>query len=687
MGSQGYHKVGAASLGSVSQGVNHTSYDGSFPKSVQHKGPDVLRQASDFVTWHRDSPVKLRLQEKGPLSEIPVSVITVFRDVAKNYPDCLALATEVSGGWEKLTFSEYYSLVIKAAKSLIKLGLQRYQGVGIIGFNSPEWFITDLAAIFAGGLATGIYATNSPEACQAIALSAECNVIVVENDLQLKKILSVWSQLPQLKAVVQYKGTLEKRIANVYTWNEFLEVGSGLPDSELDVRINQQAPNQCCTLIYTSGTTGSAKGVMLSHDNMIWTAKMAAQTVNWGYGCEVLVSYLPLSHVAAQIIDIYIPMLYATAVYFARPDALKGSLGETLKAVRPTAFLGVPRVWEKIQEKMMAVGKQNGYVKRWISAWARDIGLRGNLALMNGESVPYGWALADYLVFQAVRQALGLDRCIYCVVTAAPVKRETLEFFLSLNIPLLEIYGLSECSGPHTFASPGSSRFASVGKDISGCSTKIANKDSDNSGELCLSGRNVFMGYLDDEQLTKDSFDEDHWLRSGDCGHIDDDNFIFVTGRLKEILITAGGENVAPVPIENAVKAELPCISNCVLIGDNRKFLSILLTIKTEVCVETNEPTDVLAPSVVDWCRALGCDARTVTELVDRKDPKVFQAIQEGIDRTNRRAISHAQNIQKWSILPCDFSLTSGEFGPTMKLKRMVVCKNYQQTIESLYTE
>jgi len=657
----------------------------SHDNGIIYGGPDTLHHATSFMTWNRDEAVRLRVEKDGPSAEEPVSIITVFRNVVENYPDHNALATQVDGEWQMITFREYYNCVIMAAKSLIKLGLQHYKGVGIIGFNSPEWFISDLAAIFACGLATGIYTTNSPDACQSIALSAECNVIMVENDHQLQKILSVWPELPSLKAIVQYKGQLKDQRPNVYTWKEFLEVGKAVPDSELEERISVQAPNKCCTLIYTSGTTGSAKGVMLSHDNMIWTAKMAGRTVNWSCGCEVLISYLPLSHVAAQIIDIYVPIIYAATVYFARPDALKGSLGETLREVRPTAFLGVPRVWEKIQEKMMAVGRQNGYVKRWISSWARDIGMRGNLALMDNGVVPYGWSLADYMVFQTVRQALGLDRCTYCVVTAAPVKRDTLEFFLSLNIPLLEIYGLSECSGPHTFTTPWSCRFTSVGKEMLGCSTKLINEDKDLSGELCLYGRNVFMGYLCDEERTRAAFDDDGWLHSGDCGRKDEDGFVFITGRLKEILITAGGENVAPVPIENIVKEELPCISNCVLVGDGRKFLSMLLTLQTEVCRDKNEPTDVLAPCVIQWCQNLGCDVRTVTEFIERKDARVFQAMQEGIDRANRRAVSHAQNIQKWCVLPRDFSLTSGEFGPTMKLKRQVVYETYRQMIDSLY--
>jgi long-chain-fatty-acid--CoA ligase ACSBG len=663
--------------------------------SSQHDqldGPDALRPAKSSRSWCRRGVVKLDVtDDDGPRAIPPMSVVTALRRTVSKSPDHVALADKVNGVWQTITYKQYYDHITCAAKAFIKLGLEPYGAVGILGFNSPEWFISDLAAIFAGGLATGIYATNTPEACRAIAAVAECHIIVVENNHQLQKILKVWDQLPKLHAVVQYKG--EPAVGHpdssrkILSWSEFMKLGIEISDSILDKRIRNLAPNQCCTLIFTSGTTGSAKGVMLSHDNLIWTAQVAGLTFKWQYNCDVMVSYLPLSHVAAQIVDIFIPILYGASIYFAQPDALKGSLGETLKEVRPTAFFGVPRVWEKIQEKMVAVGRSRGVLSRWIVWWAKYIGLSGSLSVMNGGSLPYGWTVADYLVFQSVRRSLGFDRCNFFLASAAPMMKETLDFFHSLNIPIMELYGMSECSGPHTFSTPWQYRLMSVGKEMLGASTRLHNVDKDGNGELCVHGRHIFMGYLDDECQTCDALDEDGWFRTGDIGKQDDDGYLYITGRLKEILITAGGENVAPVPIEDAVKEQLPCVSNCMLVGDRRKFLSILLTMKTTVDPETQEPQDELTAVAVEWFQSVGIEVSTVTEVLNDDDGRIAQCIQDGITRANQRAVSHAQNIQKWRILPRDFSITTGEFGPTMKLKRSVVADIYKKEIDRFYLD
>jgi long-chain-fatty-acid--CoA ligase ACSBG len=228
-------------------------------------------------------------------------------------------------------------------------------------------------------------------------------------------------------------------------------------------------------------------------------------------------------------------------------------------------------------------------------------------------------------------------------------------------------------------------RSTSVGLEISGCTTKLDNPDKDGNGEVCMNGRNIFMGYLNEEAKTKEVFDDEGYIRSGDIGKRDDDGFLYITGRIKELLITAGGENVAPVLIEDAIKEQLPCVSNCMLVGDQRKFLSVLLTLKVELDPETSEPTDKLSPFVLDWYRSLDCDATTVTEILKKQHKPVMKAIQEGIDRANTKAISRAQFVQKWKILERDFSIPGGELGPTMKLKRSLVSKLYASTIDSLY--
>ncbi|XP_033858027.1 long-chain-fatty-acid--CoA ligase ACSBG2-like isoform X1 [Acipenser ruthenus] len=654
--------------------------------------PDTLNlNELKLCTTKEDGEVKLRMGDSGQAAEPAITVNQMFLQTVEQYGDQVALASKDGDNWNRLTYKEYYQRCRTAAKSFLKLGLERYHGVGILGFNSPEWFIADIGAILAGGFAVGIYTTNSPEACQYVAENCKANVLVVENHKQLQKILQIQDKLPHVKAIIQYKDALKEKKPNLYTWAEFMEMGTDVPDSQLDEIIASQKPNQCCTLIYTSGTTGQPKGVMLSHDNITWTASATGKTVKLKHACEaqeVVVSYLPLSHIAAQMIDIWLPIKYGGVIYFAQPDALKGSLAITLKEVRPTAFMGVPRVWEKMQEKMKSVGAKSSTVQRRVASWAKDVGLQTNLNKMHGNSsLPFSYRLAKKLVFKKVRKALGLDRCTKCYTGAAPITKDTLEFFLSLDIPLYELYGMSESTGPHTISIPSAHRLTSCGKVISGCETKIFSPDSEGNGEICFWGRHVFMGYLNMEDKTEESLDSDGWLHSGDLGKHDKEGFLFITGRIKELIITAGGENIPPVPTEDALKELLPVISNAMLIGDKKKFLSMLLTLKCNVNPDSGEPEDELTPEAIEFCQKLGSKALKVSDIVGGKDRAVHKAIQEGIDRVNEQASSNAQKIQKWTILEKDFSLPGGELGPTMKLKRPVVMKMYKDQIDNFYKD
>uniref|UniRef100_A0A3P9A324 long-chain-fatty-acid--CoA ligase n=2 Tax=Esox lucius TaxID=8010 RepID=A0A3P9A324_ESOLU len=644
-----------------------------------------LAPAEQLWCHSRDHAVKLRMTESGLGSEAPMTVHQMFLETVENYGDLPALSSKKDGQWVTLTWREYYQQCRAAAKSFLKLGLERYHGVGILGFNSPEWFISDIGCILAGGLAVGIYTTNSPEACLYVAENCEANVLVVENHKQLLKILQIRDKLPHLKAIVQYKDELQQKLPNLYTWAEFMKLGEEVPDELLNAVVESQRANQCCTLIYTSGTTGNPKGVMLSHDNVTWTSNAAGVMTDLQHGVECVVSYLPLSHVAAQVNDMWICMRFAAATYFADPDALKGSLGATLKEVRPTSFLGVPRVWEKMQEKLKAIGAKSSGIRKKVSDWAKSIGLQANYSAMNGENlVPWGFMLANNLVFKKVRWAMGLDRCKNCLTGAAPITKETLEYFMSLNLPLYELYGMSESTGPHTISWENNYKIMSCGKVLIGCQTKLDKPDEDGNGEICFWGRHVFMGYLSMPEKTAEALDQEGWLHSGDLGKLDKDNFLFITGRIKELIITAGGENIPPVPIEDAVKAEIAIISCAMLLGDKLKFLSMMLTLKCLVD-DNGEPTDELAPEAVEFCQQRGVTATKVSEILANKEPAIYKAIQEGIERVNAKATSNAQRVQKWVILDRDFSISGGEIGPTMKLKRGVVVKMYQDKIREIY--
>ncbi|XP_056678523.1 long-chain-fatty-acid--CoA ligase ACSBG2 isoform X5 [Monodelphis domestica] len=568
-------------------------------------------ESLNLWTVNRDGEVRLRMENIGSGSERPMTIHKYMLDAVSKYGNYMALGTKKDNKWQMTTYKEYYELCRKAAKSFIKLGLERFHGVGILGFNAAEWLISAVAAIFAGGLAVGIYTTNSAEACLYVLNHCEANVLVVENNFQLQKIFQVKDQLPHLKAIIQYRGHVLEKQPYIYTWDEFLAIGQCVVDGALEEIISCQKPNQCCTLIYTSGTTGNPKGVMLSHDNITWSSSTATGSLllkSPPDQQEIVVSYLPLSHIAAQMMDLWLPMKIGGITYFAQPDALKGTLPITLREVRPTAFLGVPRVWEKMQERMKAVGASAPLLKKKVAQWAKSVGLTTNIKRMNG-----------------------------------------------------------------------------CGKVMSGCKNMLHKKDSDGVGEVCFWGRHVFMGYLDMEEKTMEAIDEWGWLHSGDLGKLDALGFLYITGRIKELIITAGGENIAPVPIEDLVKEKIPIISYAMVVGDKAKFLSMLLTLKCQINLDTGEPEDELTPEVIDFCRKLGSSAKKVSDIVGGRDQLVYAAIDKGIAAVNKEAISNAQKIQKWMLLKKDFSIFGGELGPTTKLKRPMVSKMYEREIRSFY--
>ncbi|XP_063656261.1 long-chain-fatty-acid--CoA ligase ACSBG2 isoform X5 [Pan troglodytes] len=553
-----------------------------------------------------------------------------FRESVNRFGTYPALASKNGKKWEILNFNQYYEACRKAAKSLIKLGLERFHGVGILGFNSAEWFITAVGAILAGGLCVGIYATNSAEACQYVITHAKVNILLVENDQQLQKILSIpQSSLEPLKAIIQYRLPMKKN-NNLYSWDDFMELGRSIPDTQLEQVIESQKANQCAVLIYTSGTTGIPKGVMLSHDN--------------------------------------------------------GTLLSTLKEVKPTVFIGVPQIWEKIHEMVKKNSAKSTGLKKKAFVWARNIGFKVNSKKMLGKyNTPVSYRMAKTLVFSKVKTSLGLDHCHSFISGTAPLNQETAEFFLSLDIPIGELYGLSESSGPHTISNQNNYRLLSCGKILTGCKNMLFQQNKDGIGEICLWGRHIFMGYLESETETTEAIDDEGWLHSGDLGQLDGLGFLYVTGRIKEILITAGGENVPPIPVETLVKKKIPIISNAMLVGDKLKFLSMLLTLKCEMNQMSGEPLDKLNFEAINFCRGLGSQASTVTEIVKQQDPLVYEAIQQGINAVNQEAMNNAQKIQKWVILEKDFSIYGGELGPMMKLKRHFVAQKYKKQIDHMY--
>lgn len=650
-----------------------------------------------YSTSEADGTVDIRMGP-GPAAAEPVTVMSVFQATAKRLgskPALFVQRSKIVDGkeqydteWTTWTWQQYHDDVFKFAKALIKLNFAPHKCINIVGFNSPEWVIANMGGIAAGGISAGIYTTNNADACFYITDHSEAEVVVLEDAKQLQKYVSIANKLPKLKAIVMWTGAVPAKLGlsiPVYTWSAFLESGASISDAEVQKRINDQKANECCTLIYTSGTTGPPKAVMISNDNLTWTTKTYLDSMPVKLNEEDRsISYLPLSHVAAQMLDIHCPLHKGVKIYFARPDALKGSLKGTLTDVRPTYFFGVPRIWEKFYETMMAVSRSTTGIKKTLATWAKAKGhAKTELAQYpttnekhNG-GVPSMYGCANALVLNNVKKALGFDQCKLCFTAAAPISIEILHYFGSLDIAVYEVFGQSECTGPHTSNFPGAWKKGSIGRTLPGTDTKIDSL----TNEFVYTGRHVFMGYLKMPDKTAETIDSDGWLHSGDVAAVDEHGFWRITGRIKELIITAGGENVAPVLIEDEIKKQLPAISNVMVIGDKRKFLSCLITLRSEVSDD-----GLPLPKLTGDSKRLGAEmGSAATTWEEAKVCPIWKKhIEDGITRANKNAISAAQKVVKFSIV-AEFTEKGSELTPTLKLKRSVTAKKYEEEIEKLY--
>jgi long-chain-fatty-acid--CoA ligase ACSBG len=526
------------------------------------------------------------------------------------------------------------------------------------------------------GLFTGIYTSNSVDSCKHVLKTSEASIVVVDSDAQMEKIQIIRHELPKLKAIVQISTPSHE---NVLWWNDLEKINTSEVENEYQRRLAEISANECCALVYTSGTVGNPKAVMVSHDNLTWTTKVISEHLTMTKDKrEVFMSYLPLSHMAGQILDVYLTLTVAATVYFTEKDAIKSSFLNSLEEIRPTLFIGVPRIYEKIQHKMICLENASGILLKLLDFIAKNLSLKHH---QRQKVQSAAFLVAKKLCLNQKKTLLGLDRCRNLLTAAAPMSREMKNYFLSLDLPLREMYGMTEVT-VHCMSTKDSSINGTVGRNINGTETKILNPDENGCGEICVKGRNVFMGYLNDVEKTKEAFDDEGFLKTGDCGCIDENGLVYITGRLKEIIITSGGENIPPVFVENLVKAECEAISNAFLVGDGRKFLTILITFKTQIDAN-GALTNELATETLKWLENIGSKQKSLSGIIS--DPKVLQVVQAAIDRANRKAISNAQKVQKFAILPRDFSVLGGELGPTMKVKRNVVLEKYKNIIDKLY--
>mmetsp|Transcript_10573 Transcript_10573/g.17252 ORF Transcript_10573/g.17252 Transcript_10573/m.17252 type:complete len:737 (+) Transcript_10573:1790-4000(+) len=690
---------------------------------------------------HHVRPIKFAKTGQASEEVTPaITIIDLFKTLVKNKPDLSALRVErpcpplVDGkappamSNEEMThwtYNEYYNEARTIAAGLITLDFKRRDSVCIFGFNSPEWNMAAIAGVFAGGCFTGIYPTDSQHQILWKIQLSNCSVMFVESEAACNKVLAVADDAPYLKAIVCWGDALgcssharsDGSTIKLLSWADAKQLA---PPDDTNERMDEVAPDQCCALVFTSGTTGNPKAVMVSHDNVLYLTRSVKSVVDKYIDYNQLhrsLSYLPLSHIAGIMTDILIPLTVSALcttwsgveVTFARPYDLKaGSLGDRLRMTRPTMFLGVPRVWEKVQEKLVAIGSKTKGVKKKVVRWAKNKGLAyaENQQIGKDGRVPFLYGKAKKKVLNAIAEKLGLDKCVFGCSGAAPMKRETIKFFGALGIQINDLYGESECAGVCTMTEPQSHLWGCNGFPIPGIEVKIFHENNgtecplakdifdpkpEEEGEICIRGRNVMLGYMSNPSLGQEhvndiikkneaTIDKQGWLHSGDKGCKGENQLIRITGRFKELIVTAGGENIPPVPIEEHLMSICPVLSNVVMIGDQRKYNTALVTLAAEGATGESPGTDQLLETHVRP------GVTTISQAM--KDPDFIQELTDAIKATNANGKicpSNAAKIQKFSILPTNFSIEQGLLTPTLKLRRSEITREFANTIEKMY--
>lgn len=586
------------------------------------------------------------------------------------------LSRAPSGGFSALSWSEYRDRVRTVAAAFIALGVPVGGTIAVASDNRAEWLLAALGGQAAGAMAAGIYQTSTAEQVVYILRHSEALVAVLDTPTQWRKVKPHLASLPRLRRIVLLDGLADlpeedRALAGpsggalLTDWAGLLKSAEGYEEAAAQ-RFAGLLPDQIATLIYTSGTTGEPKGVMLTHLNLSWTASCALQ-IHHADERDAIVSYLPLSHIAEQMFSIYVGISAGLRIYFAGGlDKLR----ETLLAARPTVFLGVPRVWEKLQAALQAKLGEAKPIQRRVIAWARDVGLRvGRYRLESG--TPYGLLLleekvAQRLLFNKVKTAIGLDRVRVAVSGAAAIRKDVVEFFLSLGLPIYEVYGQSECAGPATSnaSKPGETRLGTVGRPIPGAALKLAE-----DGEILFQGPNLCAGYFKDPAATAAAI-QDGWLHTGDVGELDDRGFLRITDRKKDLFKTSGGKYIAPQPLEGLLRS-IPIVAQAVIIGENRKYVTALLTLEADkaaaVAKERGLPPEVAADPA---------------QLV--QSDKILAFLQEHLDRMNK-TLPRYETIKRFTLLPRDFSVEREEMTPSQKLRRRVILTRYAKEIDAMY--
>jgi long-chain acyl-CoA synthetase len=574
---------------------------------------------------------------------------------AKRYGSAVAVRYKEDGKWVDRSFDQVHEVARSLSLGLIDLGVAKGDKVSILANTCPEWTYFDFAALSAGAVVVPIYQTNSPEECQYVLENSDAKVVVVEDDEQMEKVRAVRDQLPLLEHVVRMTGSSEDAIS----LEELAARGDARDVAEWEARWQSVTKEDICTFIYTSGTTGPPKGCIISHGNYRAMLDMVNETSVIEPG-DVTYLYLPLAHSFALLIQFGSYDLGTTIAYWERdPQKILPNLGE----LKPTYFPSVPRIFEKIFTAATSGMEKEGGIKKAIFDWSIGVGKKMRATERAGRKPGFllrkQYEFADKQVLSKIRGLFGGNLRL-AVSGAAPISPEILRFFDAAGVLVLEGWGMTETSTAATISTPEDFKVGTIGKPFPGCEVKIAE-----DGEILVKGPNVFQGYYKNEEATRETI-VDGWLHTGDIGEIEPDGFITITGRKKDIIITAGGKNITPANLENEIKQH-PLVSQCVVVGDRKPYLVALVTL---------DPEDAVA-----YAKEHGLP-EDPEQLA--RNPEILKAIEAHVDTINEK-FARVEQVKKVAILPRDLSQETGELTPTLKVKRAVVASKHEQEIEKLY--
>ncbi len=593
----------------------------------------------------------------------PRTLADLFFVACREFPDLDLLNYKQNGEWHGIRSSEVIKRSESVALGLYSIGLRKYDRVAILAPNSPEWTIADAACQLAGLIDVPIYTTLAPSSVAYILKDSGARILFLE-DRESYELLkeSIWQETAVEKVVLFRNELADDRIVGFET---LLRLGSQLSDGDtrlIDELRRAVEPNDVATLIYTSGTTGEPKGVMLTHDNIISNVIDAGEMYDFSVH-DTPLSVLPLSHIFERS-AMYLYIYHGMSVYYAESvDKVPDNLGE----VRPTIFIGVPRIFEKVFARAKLKSSQSGGLKEKIFDWAIEVAKQYALKSEHGESVPLGLAfkhrVADKLVFSKFREFFG-GRLRACITGGAALPDDIYLIFNGSGVSIMQGYGLTETSPVITSNNPEFQRLGSVGKPIHNAQIRIAD-----DGEIEATGPGVMLGYYKKPDATRDAFTPDGWFRTGDIGRIDEDGFLFVTDRKKELFKTSGGKYIAPSPIEQMIRSSR-FVNQAVLVGNERNFAAALIVPNFEMLASyaRHKNLDLKTPGEF-------CSSPTIIDLMERQVAKATESL------------ARFETVKKIALLESELSVDGGELTPTMKIKRRVINEKYKNVIDKLYSE